>query len=108
MNDKFNGNEVRIDCNGNVIDRPFLYDYNETMKLLGKQTYSWLIAPNYKYNKEFEDIINAHFNCDKYGSLAKSIRSILYDFILDFFVLGVIVGTRIEREKKQEKRCKRD
>lgn len=23
MNDKFNGNEVRIDCNGNVIDRPF-------------------------------------------------------------------------------------
>lgn len=23
MNNKFNENEVRIDCNGNVIDRPF-------------------------------------------------------------------------------------
>ena len=29
MNNKFNEKEVRIDCNGNVIDRPFLYDYNK-------------------------------------------------------------------------------
>lgn len=36
MNNKFNENEVRIDCNGNVIDKPFLYDCNKTMKLLGK------------------------------------------------------------------------
>lgn len=101
MNDKFNGN-------GNVIDRPFLYDYNETMKLLGKQNYFWLLTPEHEYSKEFDEIMNAHFECDKYGLLAKSVRSILYDFIFDFFALGVIVGKRIEREKKQEKRCKRD
>lgn len=78
------------------------------MKLLGKQNYFWLLTPEHEYSKEFDEIMNAHFECDSYGKLAKSVRSILYDFILDFFALGVIVGKKIEREKKQEKRCKRD
>lgn len=93
MNDKFNENEVRI-------DRPFLYMYNETMKLLGKQTYSWLLAPKHEYNKEFNEIMNAHFECDELGKTEKYFRSMIYDFAMDFFVLGVIVGKRLERNKE--------
>lgn len=92
MNNKFNENEVRIDCNGNVIDKPFLYDYNKTMQLLGKQTYSWLLTPKHKYSKEFDEIMNAHFVCDTHGEIEKSLRSIIFNFAIDFFSLGVIVG----------------
>lgn len=56
MNNKFNENEVRIDCNSNVIDKPFLYDCNETMQLLGEQNYYWLLTPEHEYSKEFDEI----------------------------------------------------
>lgn len=102
MNNKFNENEVRIDCNGNVIDRPFLYDYNKTMQLLGKQTYSWLLAPKHKYSKEFDEIMNTHFVCDTHGEIEKSLRLIIFNFAIDFFSLGVIVGKRLERNKNRK------
>lgn len=102
MNNKFNENEVRIDCNGNVIDKPFLYDCNKTMQLLEKQNYFWLLTPEHEYSKEFDEIMNAHFVCDTHGTLEKSLRSIIFDFAIDFFSLGVIVGKRLERNRNRK------
>lgn len=73
----------------------FLYNRNETMKLIGHSYYNKYAAPSGEYGSGFYDIIQAH----KYDFIySKS----LFDTGLDFFIYGMICGI-----KEQRKRAKR-
>lgn len=82
-------------------NKPFIYTFNDTMKLLGNQNYFWMLSPDGELSKEYQDIMKAHFECDEYGDLEKSIKSLLYDVLVDFFNLGVITGKRLARKHKK-------
>lgn len=78
-------------------NKPFLYTYNDTMKLLGQQSYWSMLSHDGELSKEYQDIMKAHFECD----LEKSMKSLLYNIIIDFFALGVITGKRLARKHKK-------
>lgn len=70
----------------------FLYDRNDTMKMLGRTSYWTFAAPHGDYNKGFEDIMQAHKYCTS-----------LYDIAIDVFGYGMICG--IKEQRKRGKRA---
>lgn len=76
--------------------KKFLYDRNDTMKILGKQT-TWIkIADNGIAQKDFDNVLDAV--TEEYGSI---FRRIIFNAGIDFFSLGYIYGQRAERAKKK-------
>lgn len=74
----------------------FLYSINSTMELLGHQCILNDCSNNGSdSSKMFDDIVQAHI---QKGTIN------IFDVGLDFFALGIIIGKREERQRKQEKR----
>lgn len=69
----------------------FVYNRNETMKLIGKSHYNKFVIPGGKYSSGFDDIAQAH----KYDHYTKS----PFDIGLDFFIYGMICGVKEQRAK---------
>lgn len=68
----------------------FLYDMNETMKMLGYQCSVGIIkgAPS----DDFDNVLTAHRQCG----------SGLLDLGIDMFMLGYIYGKRVERVRRKK------
>ena len=70
----------------------FLYNENETMKLIGHQcTYGLIIGDGIAKN-DFENVIEAH---------KKQPKCTLFDIGIDMFMLGYIYGKRAERKGRK-------
>lgn len=101
--DNLNTNEIRLDCKGNVIENPFLYGVNDTMKLLGHQYYT---KANTEEFNAMQDILNAF---EVSGSSTEHLvvtlikKFYLFSFIDSFFKLGVIYGMRMERKRRNKR-----
>lgn len=74
----------------------FLYDRNETMKLIGQSYYNKYAAPSGEYGSGFYDIIQAH----KYDYYSKS----PFETGLDFFIYGMICGVKEQRKRGKRAR----
>lgn len=69
-----------------------LYEMNDTMKLLGRQSYLEILKENSVERNAYNDMMNA---------ARKSGSTYYADVALDAFVLGYIYGKRAERAKKK-------
>lgn len=102
MNATFNENELRLDCNGNVIEKPFLYDINETMKLLGRQVVIYGDSEEFKL---MQDVLTAYeISGDSMEKLIVQLikKFACYSLLSNFFTLGVIFGMRKERKRRKK------
>lgn len=72
-----------------------LYEMNETMKLLGRQSYLEILKKDSAERNAYNDMMNAIRECGRtyYGDVA-----------LDAFALGYIYGKRAERARRRAKR----
>jgi hypothetical protein len=70
-----------------VKDDFFLYDANEVMQLIGKQYIVRHLDAN------FYEVMAAH-------KAAPDCDNELMDIAIDFYMLGIIKGKRVERERK--------
>jgi len=77
-----------------------LYDANEVMRIIGKQ-------PSCEYiGSEFDAVLDAH-------RAAGTNDNDMFSIAIDFYLLGIVCGKRLERAEKQrrsyrpitEKRC---
>ena len=73
----------------------FLYDANETMKMIGYQCPVSLLCGGGVAARDFKNILDAHEKKDTYSFLKVGI---------DVFMLGYIYGKRAERSKQKRKR----
>lgn len=71
----------------------FLYDRNDTMKMLSRTNYWTFAAPHGDYNKGFEDIMQAHKYCTS-----------LYNIAIDVFSYGMICGIKEQRSRAKRAR----
>lgn len=71
----------------------FLYNANETMKMLGKQYPLGLLGKGGIAAEDFGNVLDAH---EKKGMYS------LFDLGMDAFMLGFIYGKRAERQKRKE------
>lgn len=69
----------------------FLYEVNETMRMLSKQYIYEILLGNKSAHKDFKNLIKAYEQCN---------RNTTTDLAYDAFMLGYIYGKRAEREKK--------
>jgi len=70
----------------------FLYDRNDTMKMLGRTNYWKYCCPSGDYNKGYEDILAAH----RYDSN-------IMEIALDIFGYGMICGIKEQRKRGKAK-----
>lgn len=77
-----------------------MYDYNDTMRFLGKQN-SLIFCAGSPYAEQIKEVFEAH---EKYKHIN---RSVLFDIGIDFFLLGFAMGKRAERERRKEGRKKK-
>ena len=73
-----------------MADNSFIYDANEVMRIIGKQPSCSLIG------SEFFEAYNAH-------KAAGSNDNDLFSIAIDFYLLGICCGKRLERAEKQHK-----
>ena len=70
-----------------------IYDVNETMRMIGKQdTLEYL-------TDEFKEVLAAHRSKDDDFT---SFDAYAFDWAIDFYLLGIITGKRLERSRKAE------
>lgn len=80
----------------------FLYNQNETMKMLGYQ--------NSGTNSELWNVINAYYDStakdDYFTRFIMSMfkKGILFSFLMNIYTLGIIDGKKVERSKRKGKR----
>lgn len=74
----------------------FLYNANETMKLLGHQHACGLLTGDGIAKDDFNNVIEAH---------RKQPRCTMFDIGIDMFMLGYIYGKRAVRSKTKERKC---
>lgn len=76
--------------------KEFIYERNETMKMLGHQTTWNKVALGGVAQKDFDNVLDAV--TEEYGSIFKRI---ILNAGIYFFALGYIYGQRAERAKKK-------
>lgn len=70
-----------------------IYDYNETMKIIGRQMLSEYVCKDGIASTDFDEVLSAErANCRP-----------LFGIALDFFALGFIYGKRAERARKKNR-----
>lgn len=81
----------------------FLYNQNETMKLLGNQE---IITRDDKASEGIDDIITAYLNADGEKAMKWIYRmlknGVIRDLLNNVYRLGYINGKRKERAKKKQ------
>lgn len=70
----------------------FLYNANETMKMLGKQYPLGLLCKGGIAAEDFGNVLDAHMRNGTYS---------MFEIGIDIFMLGYIYGKRAERKKKK-------
>lgn len=73
----------------------FLYDANETMKMIGHQCPASLLCGDGVATKDFKNILDAHKKKGTYS---------FFEVGIDVFMLDYIYGKRAERSKQKRKR----
>lgn len=72
--------------------RPFIYNLNPTMRLLGRQC---IVTTFNKYKDMYSEVLEAH---PHEGT---------FDICIDMFSLGIICGKRIDRQRRKERAASR-
>lgn len=74
-----------------------MYEYNDTMKFLGKQN-SLIFCADSPYAKEIKEVFEAH---EKFRTKD---HNLIFEIGIDFFLLGFAMGKRAARKKKSDRK----